>query len=174
MMIAGFDPGQKGGVSVIDSGSHKIWFKEMPTMKAGKKTYVDEGELACWLRRFDIDYGYIERVHFIKDQGGVSSFTFGESLGVLKGVCAGLGINRVMVEPQKWKADMHVPANKEGAVRRMERLVPSTTIAGGGEKNVFIGPRGGLKDGIAEAGLIAVYGCLLQGVTFTAPIAMGS
>ena len=60
-----------------------------------------------------------------------------------------------------------VPADKELAVKMAERFFPCAREAG-----IFHGPRGGLIDGPAEAGLIALYGVLHNGIKLTKPLTL--
>lgn len=157
--IAGIDPGKKGGVCVIDAGSRHAVIYPMPTSVDTKKVKACPAGLSAILRQHEINMLYVERVHFISGQGGVSSFTFGESFGMILGVCAALGIETTQVDPSTWKPRMKITSDKMSAVKLAEKLIPTAR-----ESRLFYGPRGGILDGPAEAYLIALYGVLHSGI----------
>jgi hypothetical protein len=93
------------------------------------------------------DIAWIEDVFSSPQMGVVSSFSFGEGKGVLKGVLAGCGVPRFYVSPAKWKADLRISAEKAIAKRQSWKLFPNC-------KRVLS------SSGKAEAGLISLWGAL--------------
>ena len=45
----------------------------------------------------------VEHVNAMPGQGVTSMFNFGQSFGVIKGICAALGLPIYFVRPTKWK-----------------------------------------------------------------------
>ena len=56
-----------------------------------------------------------------------------------------------MVPPAAWKKSMQVGSDKKQVCARASELFPDNT-------DLFYGSKGGPKDGVAEAALLALYG----------------
>jgi len=70
-----------------------------------KFTTATDYDIADWFDdyRHFVDVAYMEKVHSMPKQGNVSSFTFGERYGFLRGLMTGLRIRYEYVTPQKWQ-----------------------------------------------------------------------
>lgn len=94
----GIDPGLSGGMTVIDREGRPKGFLEFAS--------VTEHWIAEWLQkmsgRFELKAA-IEDVHSLPKQGVVAMFTFGKSLGLVRGIIIGAKIPFVEVAPQKWQ-----------------------------------------------------------------------
>jgi crossover junction endodeoxyribonuclease RuvC len=126
----------------------------MPAMKArGRGREVNWNLLYHqWATRFwTAEHCFLENVHSMPQEGVSSAFKFGLVIGGLRGIIASLGLPLTLVTPNVWKKYYGIQASKSGAVRRATELFPDNA-------SEFVGPRGGLKDGPAEAALIARYG----------------
>lgn len=162
--ILGIDPGKSGGLALIDTEALTIAVTDMPVEAAtkGRKlastTGLSDAFAAC-----AADYLFLEEVGVRPDEGAVGAFSFGRGFGRLEGIGAGFGLSVWLVRPQVWKAATHTPADKSQAVTRAKQLFPTAARA-------FLGPRGGEKDGRAEAALIAFYGCLKIGLVPSKPL----
>ena len=89
----------------------------------------------------------LEQVHSMPKQGVVSTFTFGENYGWIRGILDRAGIKIVDVSPQKWKSYFHLSGNKEESIELCKKLYPKA--------NLFRTERCKKEhDGIAEAILI--------------------
>lgn len=162
MKVVGIDPGLNGGIAMWDGES--LFLTEIPTVKAAKR-----GNEVTWSVLYDwfdmsfcgADHAYIEKVNAMpktgagqgKGQGVASAFKFGYVAGGLRSMIASRHIPCTLVPPNTWKQAIKVPKAKDGAVARADQLFPDYA-------SMFRGPRGGLKDGPAEAALIAYYGYL--------------
>lgn len=100
---------------------------------------------------FYADHVYLERVSSRPKEGVASAFKFGTVFGGLRALAAAKIIPTTLVTPNVWKKHYGIMASKQGAVLRASELFPSWATE-------FRGPRGGIKDGVAEAALIALYG----------------
>jgi len=169
LTISGTDPGKKGGVCVINTWTHTVGFYQVELKRNARdtKNAIDLVKLTDFLEPWEIEEAWIEEVHADHKWGKVSCFSFGESYGQVQGVFAGRGADIRTVRPQVWKGELHVPADKHLAVKMAERFFPCAREAG-----IFHGPRGGLIDGPAEAGLIALYGVLHNGIKLTKPLTL--
>ena len=110
MIIFGIDPGVSGAISILEN-KKVIEVFDMPTMIDGKKnkrqvngpqTY---NEISSRINKFskkDIIV-VIEQVSAMPGQGVTSMFNFGQSFGVLKGICSAMQLSMHFVRPAKWK-----------------------------------------------------------------------
>jgi hypothetical protein len=155
MVIGGIDPGQKGGISIIDIRNRSIEIYPMPVTKYKNKTLICARGVSDIFRDKTVDVVYLERVWTRNTDGVVSAGNFMEGKGILLGVLAGFQIRVEQVTPQKWQSAMKCPATARQAVARGKELFPDIG-------HVFEGPRGGPKDGLAEASMIALYGCFIE------------
>jgi len=124
MIIISCDPGQTGAIAKADNGSI-IDVADMPTMARlhGKGQQVDAGELASIL--LDMRGGndsvkvLIEAVSAMPGQGSSSMFRFGESVGVVIGVCGALHLPVFWVTPQRWKKAAGLIGKEKDAARTL-------------------------------------------------------
>ena len=173
-VIVGIDPGIYGGLVFIDPYQHLICGFRMPVKQFQKTTktksgkfktqkMVDAVKLAEITSRFSISVGYIENVHATPQMGVVSAFSFGHSRGVLEGNLASQGASLAFVAPNKWKADLMVPADKEKAIKRAKTLLP-------GCDKLFDTGNKEYNSGLAEAAMICLYGLLLENFQLQKPL----
>ena len=106
MMIFGIDPGVSGAISVLEN-KKVIEVYEMPTMIDGKKNkkQVNGSQVANIIKeRLNDDNEIIvvvEHVNAMPGQGVTSMFNFGQSFGVIKGICSALSLPIYFVRPTK-------------------------------------------------------------------------
>lgn len=151
-IVLGIDPGLSGALASWDG--EELVLYEIPTMKAqGRGREVAWSELYQeWQAHFwNCDHVFLERVMSRHGEGVSSAFKFGFVTGGFRGIIAAMELPVTLVTPGVWKKHYGIQASKLGAVRRASELFPSYA-------RLFRGPKGGLKDGPAEAALIALYG----------------
>ena len=110
MLIIGIDPGIKGAICFFKNGKILDVF-DMPTMPVGKKnkSQVNGSQIYNEIQKAIIneDKGdikvVIEQVSAMPGQGVTSMFNFGQSFGVLKGICSAMQLSMFFVRPAKWK-----------------------------------------------------------------------
>lgn len=159
MKIIGIDPGITGALAFIDTDACTIAMRDMPVEVYLKtRKIVATAELMAIFRDIVPDAVFTEEVGVKPGEGAVGAFAFGRGVGRLEGVTDAMQIQRWSIRPQEWKGRLNVKADKELAVTRAKQLIPSAAPH-------FIGPRGGLKHGRAEASMIALYGAIKLGVT---------
>ena len=124
MLIIGIDPGITGSICFFEDG--KITdVVEMPNMAEGKKNkrqvngaqiYHEISKRIKNLEKKDIKV-IIEQVAAMPGQGVTSMFNFGQSFGVLKGICAAMQIPMYFVRPAKWKKYFNLINSEKDASR---------------------------------------------------------
>ena len=110
MYIISIDPGISGAICFFENGS-VVDVIDMPSMADGKKNKKQVNGSQIYneinLKIKNIDKKkivvVIEQVSAMPGQGVTSMFNFGQSFGVLKGVCAAMQLPIFFVRPAKWK-----------------------------------------------------------------------
>jgi crossover junction endodeoxyribonuclease RuvC len=122
MIIVGIDPGVSGAMCFLSKGKI-ISLYDMPTMIDGKKNkkQVNGAEITNIINNEMINDSdikvIIEQVSAMPGQGVTSMFNFGQSFGVLKGICAALKIPMYFVRPVKWKKHFNLINSEKDASR---------------------------------------------------------
>jgi len=110
MLIIGIDPGLSGSICFFEDGKI-LDVIEMPTMTEGKKNkrqvngaqlYNEISTKINLKKKHDIRV-IIEQVSAMPGQGVTSMFNFGQSFGILKGICSAMQLPMYFVRPAKWK-----------------------------------------------------------------------
>ena len=124
MLIIGIDPGITGSICFFEDGKI-IDVVEMPNMAEGKKNkrqvngaqiYHEISKRIKNIEKKDIKV-VIEQVAAMPGQGVTSMFNFGQSFGVLKGICAAMQIPMYFVRPAKWKKYFNLINSEKDASR---------------------------------------------------------
>ncbi len=110
MLIIGIDPGISGSICFFDNGKI-LDVIEMPTMTDGKKNKRQVNGAQIYneiLKRINKNDEpnirvIIEQVSAMPGQGVTSMFNFGQSFGILKGICSAMQLPMYFVRPAKWK-----------------------------------------------------------------------
>ena len=110
MLIIGIDPGISGAICFFHDGEVKDVI-EMPSMADGKKNkrqinsqqvFNEISERIGSTPKKEIIV-VIEQVSAMPGQGVTSMFNFGQSFGVIKGICSAMQLSMYFVRPAKWK-----------------------------------------------------------------------
>ena len=110
MLIIGIDPGISGSICFFKDGKI-LDVIEMPTMTEGKKNKRQVNgsqiynEISKRLNKIESHQikVIIEQVSAMPGQGVTSMFNFGQSFGILKGICSAMQLPLYFVRPAKWK-----------------------------------------------------------------------
>ena len=108
--IIGIDPGISGSICFFENGKI-IDVVEMPTMTEGKKNKRQVNGAQVYneiLKKINKSENHnirvvIEKVSAMPGQGVTSMFNFGQSFGILKGICSAMQLPLYFVRPAKWK-----------------------------------------------------------------------
>jgi len=124
MLIIGIDPGISGSICFLEDG--KILDAiEMPTMTEGKKNkrqvngsqiYNEICKRINKVEKQEIRI-VIEQVSAMPGQGVTSMFNFGQSFGILKGICSAMQLSMYFVRPTKWKKYYNLINSEKDASR---------------------------------------------------------
>lgn len=144
-LFIGIDPGKKGGIACIDTQSgicytvpyHDKWLIDMcrDESSGGKTEHI----VCC-----------LEKVGAMPGQGVVSMFSFGQSVGYIKGVLESFRIPYQEITPQKWKREFGLNSEKAASAKVCSRLFPDVSL--------LATPRCKKPhDGMTEALLMAEY-----------------
>mgnify|MGYP001300733303 CR=1 FL=1 len=124
MLIIGIDPGLSGSICFFLNGKIRDVI-DMPTMIDGKKNkkQVNGSQIFNEIskRIIDIDKKdikvIIEQVSAMPGQGVTSMFNFGQSFGILKGICSAMHLPMYFVRPAKWKKYFNLINSEKDASR---------------------------------------------------------
>jgi len=130
MIIVGIDPGVSGAISVMENKKVVEVF-DMPTMIDGKKNKKQvNGSQVTNIIKEKLNDGkeivaVIEHVNAMPGQGVTSMFNFGQSFGVIKGICAALSIPIYFIRPTKWKKYFNlIKTNKDASRTKVIQIYP--------------------------------------------------
>ena len=124
MLIIGIDPGITGSICFFQDGKI-IDVIEMPNMTEGKKNKKQVNGAQVFyeislrikgVKKEDIKV-VIEQVSAMPGQGVTSMFNFGQSFGILKGICSAMQLPMYFVRPTKWKKYFNLINSEKDASR---------------------------------------------------------
>ena len=124
MLIIGIDPGISGSICFLEDGKI-LEVIEMPTMTEGKKNkrqvngsqiYNEISKRINKIENQEIRV-VIEQVSAMPGQGVTSMFNFGQSFGILKGLCSAMQLPVYFVRPAKWKKYFNLINSEKDASR---------------------------------------------------------
>ena len=124
MLIIGIDPGISGSICFLDNGKI-LEVVEMPIMTDGKKNKKQVNgsqvynEVTKRIKYFEKNQirVVIEHVSAMPGQGVTSMFNFGQSFGILKGICTAMQLPMYFVRPTKWKKYFNLLNSEKDASR---------------------------------------------------------
>ena len=124
MLIIGIDPGITGSICFFEDGKI-IDVVEMPTMTEGTKNKKQVNgsqifnEISESIKKLDKNNTrvVIEQVSAMPGQGVTSMFNFGQSFGVLKGLCSAMQLPMYFVRPARWKKYFNLINSEKDASR---------------------------------------------------------
>ena len=124
MLIIGIDPGISGSICFLNHGKI-LDVIEMPTMAEGKKNkrqvngsqiYNEICKRINGTENQDVRV-VIEQVSAMPGQGVTSMFNFGQSFGILKGLCSAMQLPMYFIRPAKWKKYFNLINSEKDASR---------------------------------------------------------
>ena len=135
MLIIGIDPGITGSICFFEDGKI-INLVEMPNMTDGKKNkkqvngaqiYNEISSKIKNIEKKNIKV-VIEQVSAMPGQGVTSMFNFGQSFGVIKGICSAMQLPIHFVRPTKWKKYFNlINSSKDASRSRAIEIFPKAS-----------------------------------------------
>ena len=124
MLIIGIDPGINGAICFFENEEVKDVI-DMPTMAEGKKNKRQVNgrqifnEISSRIKNQDLQNinVVVEQVSAMPGQGVTSMFNFGQSFGVIKGICSAMQLPLFFVRPAKWKKHFELINSSKDASR---------------------------------------------------------
>ena len=124
MLIIGIDPGISGSICFFEDGKI-LDVIDMPTMTDGKKNKRQVNGAQIYneiLKKVKKSEEknirvIIEQVSAMPGQGVTSMFNFGQSFGILKGICSAMQLPMYFVRPAKWKKYFNLLNSEKDASR---------------------------------------------------------
>ena len=132
MLIIGIDPGITGSICFFEDGK-VLEVLDMPNMAEGKKNKRQVNGAQIYNEIFNRIKNYnkknikviIENVSAMPGQGVTSMFNFGQSFGVLKGICSAMQLSMHFVRPAKWKKYFNlINTEKDASRTRVIEIFP--------------------------------------------------
>ena len=133
MFIIGIDPGISGAICFMEN-SKIIEVIDMPSMAEGKKNkkQVNGSQVFNEITKYIKDKKSnevkvdIEHVSAMPGQGVTSMFNFGQSFGILKGICSAMNLSMHFVRPVKWKKHFNlINSSKDASRTKAIEIFPS-------------------------------------------------
>jgi len=132
MLVIGIDPGISGSICFFQDGKI-IDVVEMPIMAEGKKNkkqvngsqiFNEISEKIKNINKKDVKV-VIEQVSAMPGQGVTSMFNFGQSFGILKGICSAMQLPMYFVRQAKWKKYFNlIKTNKDASRTKVIEAYP--------------------------------------------------
>ena len=132
MIIVGIDPGISGALCFFSNGN-VIDVIDMPTMAEGKKSKKQVNGRQIFNEILNIKNKFaghkinvvVEQVSAMPGQGVTSMFNFGQSFGVIKGICSAMELPIFYVRPAKWKKYFNlINAEKDASRTKVIEMFP--------------------------------------------------
>ena len=153
-LVVGIDPGMRGALVAVEGGEF-IASLMMPFSGA----MLVDAEVIDWLSELDVALVVLERQQAFPRQGVSSTFTTGFRYGQLYGMISTLRLAMATPRPADWMKvmlektddeDVDPLKGKERAISRVKELLPALNLTPGRHRVDH--------DGLADAGLLALYG----------------
>ena len=144
MYIIGIDPGISGAICFFENGV-VLDVIDMPSMAEGKKNKKQVNgaqiynEINSRIKNIPKNkiIVVIEQVSAMPGQGVTSMFNFGQSFGVLKGICASMQLSVYFVRPAKWKKYFNlIKTEKEASRTKVIEIFPQISVKLSKKKDV--------------------------------------
>lgn len=151
----GVDPGAQGSLCLLDDIGY-IQFFEPPKMFKSPGLLIKEIQDAISGRI--LIHSAIEDVHSMAQMAAKSNFGFGRNVQLMHTVMQLVPLKYELVTPKTWQKALNIPAKKvfdslgmdwkQGVASVALKIYPNAKL---------YGPQGGLKDGRADALMLAHY-----------------
>jgi crossover junction endodeoxyribonuclease RuvC len=157
MTFIGIDPGLSGALVAIDADANVVDAIRAPRT-LGSKGPMDHAAIASWLADVGpVAFVAYESPSIRPGESGRSALTIGTNWGVVLGMIIVRGWRHEIITPARWKRAMGLPTRtaaekderKADSIALCRSLLPDLDLTPGQVRSPH--------DGLAEAGLLAVY-----------------
>ena len=152
--FVGIDCGLKGAITFYDPHDleNGLQVYDMPLMPSHIKDRKQPNGDALYtlfntVEPFIQEPIYFEQPHSMPRDGAAAAFSFGEGVGIVKGVLHSLTLHHVCITPAVWKAKLGISKDKSESVARALHIFRLHKNA----ESIFLKS----KDGRAESALLA-------------------
>lgn len=147
-LYVGIDPGKKGGIALLSRRGKFVHGFHIPLI--GKE--IDVRTIVFEFDKHGIEFCYIEQVAHPPAQNIKGTCTTCTGYGRILSVLDIMNIPFQEIHANKWKREFSlIKKTKNDSIAKARKLFPTAP------ENLFVGPRDGKLDGVAEALLIAEY-----------------
>lgn len=145
----GIDPGQTGGLALLDSTGSLVDVQRMPAIDNEVSGLLLAALLHDWRDMMSGESRVIiEQVHSMPGQGVSSTFKFGKSFGIALGVVQAMSLPMERKTPQSWKKEFSLIGKDKDASRyKATEMWPSMASRWKFKKD----------NGLTDAALMAEY-----------------
>ncbi len=157
----GIDPGLSGGIAIIENTVPLVVMEMMITTNGEIDVIRLRKELRKILRQ--VDHCYIEKSQPMPQQSANSTFNYGKGYGMIRALLDISAVPYQEIAPLKWKREYSLVNKGKNKPKKKKASIKAESIAVARKlfpklpDETFITPRGRMKDGVAEALLIAEF-----------------
>lgn len=147
----GIDPGKQGAIAFIDTqDGERLFLHDIPLLPNGD---INVRSIYSFLKMREPEESicFIEKAQPMPKQGVKGVFTYGCGYGCLLAILQIWGFPYQEIPSSKWKKHFSLSKDKGESIVKCLELFPTLI------KDNFYTPRGRMKDGRAEALLLAEY-----------------
>ena len=141
-MIAAIDPGAKGAIAILD-GEQIIEICDL--------SKEPEKVINSCLVTYGVKQAVVEQVGVMPHDSKVAGFNFGINVGRILAACSLSGCEVERVKPRTWQTWCKIYGS--GNTKKLGYSIVRQVYG----SDLFLGPRGGLKDGRVDAVLIGLW-----------------
>lgn len=128
--VLGVDPGVRGGIALLDAKGELVSVVGLDPSMTDKEVVDAVTVMACGLRAMGSRTCFMEKVGYMRGDGGKGAFTFGKIVGLLRGALLANEIEIESVYPATWMAHMNcmTGGNKNVSKTLAQRLFPGLKV----------------------------------------------
>jgi len=129
-MILGIDPGVRGGLAILQADGKLVHVQAFDPKDTEHRLVYEVIHALDLIEVDPFHQVYVERVGYMRGDGGKGAFTFGKIVGLIHGAVLSRSLFLHQVSPQMWQTRMEclTGGNKNISKRRAQHLFPYEKI----------------------------------------------
>lgn len=151
--IISVDPGKSGAIAHLQLSDSRVSIVDVWDTPMLAKEY-NIARMIDLIKSAKATFAIIENVTVRPGEGVVSCFSMGYGCGVYHTIFAGLKLPYEVITPAQWCSVLKLPKRDTTAQRKADHVALASKLHPN-HAQLFVGARGGLIDGRADAVLIA-------------------